>query len=436
MPSALTPFDGFDLRVVTEADLPLLTRWHADPQVYEWWEGRPLSEERVRAEYVDNDEPVTCCLVHLHGRPIGYLQFYRYEVAEWRAAVGLEEREDAWGIDLFLAEDSNRGRGLGTRLLAGTLARLSEERGASLVLIDPHLDNPRAIACYRKAGFVPRRVLPAHEERAGVLRDALLMAWTPSGPLHLAERADEGQSVPRMTDDPLTPQTAPPYSPRLDSFRRVARWVTLASIFLNALLGIWAVAGSLGEVESRILFTSLLVTASGAVAVACSTAIPERRLGPAAVPVAGIVVTVVGFSLVIASLWEDFRPAALWQTGATMVVVAAGIAFSALLSGVSLSGRYRRLVPTAYALAGAAGAFLIAVTWGFRAGEAWRLFGVIAVLLLATTLAAPIAARLRPSHEAPPPVRHCPYCGGAIAEVSRRAVSCPSCGRRFRVEVR
>ncbi|OFW53874.1 MAG: hypothetical protein A2V75_06870 [Actinobacteria bacterium RBG_16_70_17] len=436
MPSALTPFDGFDLRVITEADLPLLAGWHADRQVYEWWEGRPLSEEEVRAEYVDNDEPVTCCLVHLDGRPIGYLQFYRYEVAEWRAAVSLGEGEDAWGIDLFLAEEADRGRGVGTRLLAGTLARLSQERGASLVLIDPHLDNPRAIACYRKAGFVARRMLPAHEERAGVLRDALLMAWRPPGPARLAEAAPEGQSVRCMADEPLTPETTLPYSPRLDRFQRVARWIILTSVFLNALLGIWAVAGSLGEVESRILFTSLLITACGAVAVACSTAIPERRLGPVAVPVAGIVIAAAGFSLIIASLWEDFRTATIWQAGTTMVVVAVGIAFAALLSGVSLSGRYRRLVPTAYALAGMAGAFLIAVTWGFRAGEAWRLLGIVGVLLLATTLAAPIAARLRPAREAPPPVRHCPYCGRTITETSRRAVSCPSCGRRFRVESR
>jgi len=239
-----------------------------------------------------------------------------------------------------------------------------------------------------------------------------------------------------MADDPLTPETTLPYSPRLDRFQRVARWIILTSVFLNALLGIWAVAGSLGEVESRILFTSLLITACGAVAVACSTAIPERRLGPVAVPVAAIVIAAAGFSLIIAALWEDFRTAAIWQAGTTMVVVAVGIAFAALLSGVSLSGRYRRLVPTAYALAGMAGAFLIAVTWGFRAGEAWRLLGIVAVLLLATTLAAPIAARLRPAREAPPPVRHCPYCGRTITETSRRAVSCPSCGRRFRVESR
>jgi aminoglycoside 6'-N-acetyltransferase len=431
VPNALAPFAGFVLRLLTPDDLGLLARWHADPQVYRWWEGRPLRAEEVRAKYLENDEPITRCVVEWEGRPLGYLQFFRYEVAAWRAAVGLTEKEDAWGIDLFIADEADRGRGLGTRLLAGTLRRLAEECGASLVLIDPHVDNPRAITCYRRAGFVPGRVLPAHEERAGVPQDTLLMEWRPPRETGLAEGPGPGQSVPRMAADPPATETALGYSRRLDVFRRAARWAILASLFLNALLGIWAVAGSLGEVESRILFTSLLVTACGAVAVACSTAIPEGRLGP--VPVAGIVVAVAGFCLVIASLWKDFRPGALWRTGATLVIVAGGVAFASLLSGVHLQGRYRRLVPTAYALAGVAGAFLIAVAWGFRAGEVWRLFGVVAVLLSAATLAAPIAAHLRPAQEGPPPIGHCPYCGRPLAEAGGRVTSCGSCGRRFQV---
>jgi aminoglycoside 6'-N-acetyltransferase len=432
MPSALTPFDGFDLRTLTPADLPLLTRWHADPQVYRWWEGRPLSEEEVRTRYLEDDEPMARCLIHLAGRPIGYLQFFHYEVPAWRAAVGLAAGEDAWGIDLFLADPADRDRGVGRRLLAGTLARLAEERGAELVLIDPLLDNPRAIACYRRAGFVPRRLLPSHEEQAGVRKDALLMAWQPSRAAVLAEPGRPGQAGGGMTSDPTSSESAAPRrSSRLDVFRRVARWITLGSIFLNALFGIWAVAGTLGEVESRILFTSLLVTACGAVAVASSFAIPEGRLGP--LPIIGIVAAVAGFAPVIGSLWLNFSPAALWRAGATLVVAAVGIAYAALLSGVHLSGRFRRLLPTAYALAVGAGAFLVTVIWGYHPGETWRLFGIAAVLLGAITIAAPIAARLRPAQEAPPPVRYCPYCGHVMTGTGQRTTTCPACGRRFYV---
>ncbi len=432
MADALSPFHGFRLRLITPADLPLLARWHADPQVYRWWEGAPLTEDQVRARYIDSAEPVTRCLVYGEGRPLGYLQFFRYEVAAWRAAVGLDADEDAWGIDLFLTDETDRGRGLGTRLLAGTLARLAEERGARLVLIDPLLDNPRAIACYRKAGFTPRRVLPAHEEQAGVRKDALLMACQPLKGAHLAEATEEEQAGGAMTSSPSTAETTMPrVSTRLDLFRRVARWVILTSILVNALLGIWALAGSLGEVESHILFTSLLITACGAVAAACSVAIPEGRLGP--LPLIGIAAAVAGFAVLIAALWRNFTPPPLWRAGATLVIVAVGAAYASLLSGAHLPGRLRRLVPTGYGLAVAAGAFLVAVVWGFNPGDSWRLFFITAVLLAAITIAAPITARLRLAREGPPPVKHCPYCGRPVTDAAERTTGCPSCGRRFRV---
>jgi hypothetical protein len=233
-------------------------------------------------------------------------------------------------------------------------------------------------------------------------------------------------TTPGAPSSPLAP------SGRFDTVRRVARWVTLASIFANALLGVWAVAGSLGEVESRILATSLLIMACGAVAVACGTAIPEGRLGP--LPIIGIATAVPGFGLLIAGFWENFGADPIWQTGATLVAVAVFAAFASLLSAVHLTGRYRRLLPTAYTLAAAAGAFLVAVVWGYDPGDTWRLFGIAVVLLGAATLAAPIAARLRPAHEESPPVRFCPYCGATVE--AARITACRSCKQRFRVAPR
>jgi hypothetical protein len=235
-----------------------------------------------------------------------------------------------------------------------------------------------------------------------------------------------------MTTPERATSTAPAAGGRFDTVRRVARWVTLASIFTNALFGVWAIAGSLGEVESRVLATSLLVTACGSVALACGTAIPEGRLNP--LPILGIATAVPGFALLIAGFWENFAGDAIWQTGATLVAIAVYAAFTSLLSAVHLQGRYRRLLPTAYTLAAAGGAFLVAVFWGFGPGDGWRLFGIVVVLLVAATLAALIASRLRPTREDPPPVRFCPYCGAGVE--TTRVTACPACGHCFRVAPR
>lgn len=171
-------FDGFSLVPLDEAGVDLLIRWRADSEVYEWYGGRPGDPATIRSEIAAESGLVNPCLVEFEGRSIGYLQFYPYVVADWRSAVGLAEDErDVWGIDLFLAAEADRNRGLGTRLLRGTLEFLAAEHGARTVLIDPHLANPRAIRCYKKAGFRALRVLLDHEQHGDEMRDALLMEW-------------------------------------------------------------------------------------------------------------------------------------------------------------------------------------------------------------------------------------------------------------------
>ncbi|WP_380173519.1 GNAT family N-acetyltransferase [Kineococcus sp. DHX-1] len=131
------------LRPSTPADADAITRWLADPAVHRWWGGRPLSREEVLAKYCGAREPdVTVFVVEVAGRPAGVVQV-------WQDA----ERPGAGGVDVFLAADE-QGRGTGpvvARLLATHLLR----RGWTSVTADPAEGNPRALAAWRRAGFVP-----------------------------------------------------------------------------------------------------------------------------------------------------------------------------------------------------------------------------------------------------------------------------------------
>ncbi|MCB2224644.1 MAG: hypothetical protein KQH83_10805 [Actinobacteria bacterium] len=218
---------------------------------------------------------------------------------------------------------------------------------------------------------------------------------------------------------------------RLDAFKHWARRVTLASIFGNALLGIWAVAGDLDEIGAAVLATSLLLTAAGVTSVACAAAIPERRIGWL-IPLLGVGAALAGYALLIGAVWNDFHMSLLWRLGGSLVTVAVGIGYASLVSDVHLPGRYRRLLPTAYVLVGAIAVFTIAVLWGWSPGEAWRLLVIMAVLLGATTIAAPVVERLRPAATPAPEITHCPYCGGAARGHGVKG-RCPACHRRFRV---
>ena len=130
------------LRPATDDDLDLLVGWLADPEVYRWWEDRPLSREEVADLYTGRREPeVEPFIIETDRMPIGYLQW-------WQGT------ETSGGIDLFLVP-SARGRGLGPDAARAAATFLLDERGWMEVTVDPVVDNVRAIRAFERAGFTP-----------------------------------------------------------------------------------------------------------------------------------------------------------------------------------------------------------------------------------------------------------------------------------------
>jgi aminoglycoside 6'-N-acetyltransferase len=166
-----------------EEDYALLARWLTDPRVLEFYEGRdnPFPLERVRAKYAPRvlaEEAVVTCILEYAGRPAGYLQFYPADPAEYQFA----EVGRAWALDLFIGEPELWNQGHGTAFTRLVLRRLFEREGAGWVLIDPHVDNPRAARAYEKAGFRKVKLLPAHELHEGRMADCWLMAASAADP--------------------------------------------------------------------------------------------------------------------------------------------------------------------------------------------------------------------------------------------------------------
>jgi RimJ/RimL family protein N-acetyltransferase len=58
------------------------------------------------------------------------------------------------GIDQFLVDEADLGRGLGRALVRALVERVfAEDPSATAVQTDPRPDNARAIRCYAAAGF-------------------------------------------------------------------------------------------------------------------------------------------------------------------------------------------------------------------------------------------------------------------------------------------
>jgi aminoglycoside 6'-N-acetyltransferase len=152
----------FSLRPSTEGDLDLLAGWFAEPEVFRWWGGRPLSREEVEAKYTGRRCPrVESHIVELERQPIGYIQYH------------VEGRGQA-GLDMILLPEF-RDRGLGPKVAQVLVTHLRSTFGWTNITVDPAADNPRAIRHWQKAGFEVEREWPDHPDGP-----ALLMRLSPS----------------------------------------------------------------------------------------------------------------------------------------------------------------------------------------------------------------------------------------------------------------
>lgn len=158
-------------------DYALVAHWLSDPRVLRWYEGRDqaFSIGDVMEKFAPRamaDEDVRPCIIHVAGKPAGYIQYYPVTDA---ADYELDDAAGAWAFDLFLGEPALWGSGAGTRTLRAMARHVFENEGARIAVIDPRVANHRAVHSYEKAGFRRAKVLRAHERHEGALRDCWLM---------------------------------------------------------------------------------------------------------------------------------------------------------------------------------------------------------------------------------------------------------------------
>jgi aminoglycoside 6'-N-acetyltransferase len=143
----------YAFRSMSSADLPLIRRWLATPEVVRWW-GDPSQQYALVSGDLD-DPDMDQFIVALDRRPFGYIQ--SYSLSTWNQGFG-EQPAAARGIDQFIGEPDMVGCGHGSsfiRQFADTLLR----SGTPRVVTDPDPANIRAVRAYQKAGFERDRVV-------------------------------------------------------------------------------------------------------------------------------------------------------------------------------------------------------------------------------------------------------------------------------------
>ena len=165
------------VRELNEQDVDVLVKWLSDPRVLEYYEGRDRSfdEQMVKDKFYTPNISKTRCIIEYYGEKIGYVQFYPLDEDDLEE-YGYEVSDEVfYGTDQFIGEVQYWNKGIGTNLMQEIVKYLIIEKNAKKIVLDPHCNNKRAIACYEKCGFEKIRKLTAHEIHEGTLEDCWIM---------------------------------------------------------------------------------------------------------------------------------------------------------------------------------------------------------------------------------------------------------------------
>ncbi len=167
----------------TISDYAHLLQWLTTPEVLEWYAGRDTTHDlaAVLAEYGPGGEHeragIIPGIIELDGDPVGYVQLHELDDPDDAASFDLDDGRGVWSLDLYLGRPELFGHGIGRAVCRAAAEHLVVDRDAIDVVIVPHVENARAIAAYRAAGFDGDHVVREHEMHEGTLRDALRLHY-------------------------------------------------------------------------------------------------------------------------------------------------------------------------------------------------------------------------------------------------------------------
>ncbi len=128
-------------------DLALLTAWQSNPHVREWWDADvPYAEADLA------DPRVTRWIVSFGLRPFAFMQ--DYTVHGWEDHHFAHLPRGSQGVAQFIGDPGMVGIRHGSAFIEMRTRVLFDE-GTPVIATDPHPDNARAIAVYKKLGFEP-----------------------------------------------------------------------------------------------------------------------------------------------------------------------------------------------------------------------------------------------------------------------------------------
>ena len=148
-------------RPMTVEDLPVMHEWLQREHVRRWWT-RYQTLDDVTEHYMpalEGRDATDLYFIVVDGAPAGFIQTYQVsDHLEYQQLVEVDE--SVAGVDLFLAEEQQLGRGLGTRVLEDFVRQVVFAVPTTRACIaDPDAENQSSLRAFEKAGFCAVREL-------------------------------------------------------------------------------------------------------------------------------------------------------------------------------------------------------------------------------------------------------------------------------------
>ena len=150
----------YAFRPMSSADLLLIRRWLATPEVVRWW-GDPSEQFTLVSGDLDHPD-MDQFIVALGERAFGYIQ--SYPLSTWNPGFGAQPTATR-GIDQFIGEPDMIGCGHGSHFIRQFTDSL-KQKGTPRIVTDPDPANIRAVRAYEKAGFRGERLVDTPDGRS------------------------------------------------------------------------------------------------------------------------------------------------------------------------------------------------------------------------------------------------------------------------------
>ncbi|WP_445638425.1 Acetyltransferase [Nostoc sp. DSM 114161] len=137
-----------NLRPATSADLDLLRYWDEKPHVIS---SDPNDDWHWQVELERTPDWREQLIAEIDDRPIGFIQIIdpaREESKYWGDVT-----EDIRAIDIWIGEETDLGKGYGTKMMQLAITRCFADSSVTAILIDPLASNTRAHRFYERLGF-------------------------------------------------------------------------------------------------------------------------------------------------------------------------------------------------------------------------------------------------------------------------------------------